>query len=439
MKRTISFFIFLLLTIPVYAKDSIMRFHGSNTVGAELAPKLIKNWLKQTGYMVISDRETAAQERAIIATNGTDQLTIEIQAHGSSTSFKSLYTGLADIGMSSRPIKDKELHMLGRLGQFNKPNTEYIIAIDGLAILVNKNNPLKAISKEKLKDIFTGKITNWAQLGLAPAHINVYARDNKSGTYDTFKSLVMGKKTPLIKTARRYESNARLSDDVANDINGIGFTGLAYIRNTKALSVSEPDSIALYPSPFNVATEDYTLSRRLYMYVPEKNRHPLADSFVKFAGSNSGQNIAAQVGFVSQAVFAIDAMPIRHLPQEYQHLTKDAKRLSLNVRFKESQVKLDNKAMHDVNRLVDFMRHPDNANKRIMLMGFSDSHEALPYYSLALSIDRADSVADKLTKMMIAPDKVRGFGHEVPVSSNETSQGRMRNRRVEVWVHDSQW
>lgn len=420
----------------VYA-GQLLRLHGSNTVGASLAPKLIHAWLNANGYTVMSDGETNAEERLIVAKNKLGELLkVEIYAHGSSTSFRSLGAGIADVGMSSRPIKSKEITKLASLGKMDSASTEYIIAIDGLAVIVNKNNPLKQISKSKLKGIFSGQINDWSELGLKKRRINVYARDDKSGTYDTFKSLVLSKKLPLSKSARRYESNARLSDDVASDPDGIGFVGLAYVRNSKALSISEGDAMALYPNVFNVATEDYVLSRRLFLYVPEHNRNELAESFAEFAKSDRGQSIASDVGFVSQQVIAYDKPAVNDAPEEFKKFTKDAKRLSLNIRFRKGMTVLDNKAFHDVERLIKYMKKPENKTKRLMLFGFADADEVIPYMSLSLSIERADRVSDVLQRFRMNPDRVRGYGQELPVSSNLTLQGRIRNRRVEVWVHD---
>lgn len=428
---------FVFMSFSSYAQQQVLRIHGSNTVGASLVPKLASSWLQENGYRVFSDRDLAAQERLLIAKNAKgDQLSIEIFAHGSSTSFRSLAAGTADIGMSSRPIENKELKNLAKLGRLDQPDTEFIIAIDGLAVIVNKNNPLKKISKDKLKDIFSGKITNWSELGAMNGDIHVYARDNKSGTYDTFKNLVLDKKTPLIKSARRYESNARLSDDVAKDKNGIGFVGLAYVRNSRALSVSEPGAQALYPDSFNVATEDYLLSRRLFLYVPENNRHPLAEEFANYAKSDAGQKIAADVGFVSQQVIAFEKNVPDDAPEEFKEFTKNGQRLSLNIRFRQGMTAMDNKAQHDVDRLIHYMQRPGNKKKRLMLFGFSDANEVLPYRSLSVSIERADTVADKLLMSHLIPDRVRGYGHALPVSSNQTQQGRVRNRRVEIWIHD---
>ncbi len=248
---------------------------------------------------------------------------------------------------------------------------------------------------------------------------------------------MLSKETPLLKSARRYESNARLSDDVAKDPNGIGFVGLAYVRQSRALAITDENAAALSPSEFNVATEDYALSRRLYLYVPIVQRHPLAKEFADYTKSENGQKIAAQVGFVSQAVIAFDKQPYDGAPDEYRQLVNGAKRLSLNIRFDPGQRSMDNKALHDVDRLISYMHKPENNGKRLMLFGFTDSNESIPYVSLSLSIERADAVADKMLSYKMVPDRVRGYGQDMPISSNQTELGRIRNRRVEVWIHDS--
>jgi len=417
------------------ANPQVLRIHGSNTVGASLAPSLLDAWLKQKGYPVITKKQTANEEHLITAENANGKIIrIELHAHGSSTSFRDLAVGKADLGMSSRPIKPKEIKKLAPLGNMSSASSEYVIALDGLSVIVHPQKPLRSINKSRLKQIFAGKITHWSQLGIAGGRINVYARDNKSGTYDTFKSLVLGKKTPLVKGARRYESNAKLSDDVAMDRNGIGFTGLAYVRQSKALAISDEAAAALKPLPFNVSTEDYALARRLFLYLPEKNRQPLLKEFAEFAISAAAQPVVDKVGFVSQKIHARQYNLPDHAPQEYKTQTNGAKRLSLNIRFRQGDVKLDNKAVRDIARLAKFVKLAENRNKKIMLLGFSDSLESLPYASLSLSVSRADSVADQFVRHRITPSITRGHGADLPVASNKTEKGRNKNRRVEVWI-----
>ena len=411
-----------------------LRIHGSNTVGANLAPEIVKSWLLHKGYRIISDKVTAKEERNIIGLKSGEQLQIEIHAHGSSTSFKDFAAGKTDVGMSSRPIKAKEIKKLSSLGKLDSKNSEFVVALDGLPIIVHPSNPLSELSKDTVNKIFSGQITNWKQLGLHHGRINIYARDDKSGTYDTFKSLVLGKKTPLVKGAKRFESNANLSDEVAKDPNGIGFVGLAYVRKSKVLAISDTGTRALKPATFSVATEDYVLSRRLFMYIPEKSPHPLAKEFVQYASSEAADTIVTKVGFVSQQINGYKVVLPDDAPDEYRQLATGAVRLSLNIRFKSGSIKLDNKAVRDVERLVEYFIKPENQSRRLMLFGFADKHEVIPFASTSFSIYRADAVADYLLKNNIFPTRVRGYGQKLPVANNLTQRGRNTNRRVEIWM-----
>ena len=418
----------------VAAESQLLRIHGSNTVGANLVPELVKTWLKSKEYKIISNTVTAKEERYIVAEKAGKELRVEIHAHGSSTSFKDFAKGKTDVGMSSRPIKEKEIKKLLFLGQLDSKHSEYVIALDGLPIIVHKNNPLTTLSKNTVREIFSGKITNWSQLKLPAGRINIYARDNNSGTYDTFKSLVLGKKTPLATGAHRFESNANLSDAVAKDPYGIGFVGLAYIREAKVLAISDTETQALIPEVFTVATEDYVLSRRLYMYIPEVKVHPLAKEFVQFAASSAADKVVTKVGFVSQQIEGYRMSLPETTPEEYRQFAMGAMRLSLNIRFKEGSIKLDNKSVRDVNRLVNYFKQPENKYRKLMLFGFADKHEVIPFISGSVSVSRADAVADYLAKNSIHPIRVRGYGDELPVASNATKSGRYKNRRVEIWM-----
>lgn len=435
MRKVYIYFIGLLLSNTVFAVESqILRLHGSNTIGATLAPELVKSWLSHKGYRIVSDRVTAKEERHIMGTKNGQQLDVEIHAHGSSTAFRDFAAGLTDVGMASRPVKEKEVQQLALLGQLDSKHSEYVIALDGLPIIVHPSNPLKVLSRETVSKIFAGEISNWAQLGLPAGKINIYARDDNSGTYDTFKHLVLGKTRKLSPHAKRFESNTILSDSVSKDKNGIGFVGMAYVRQSKVLAIADTGARAMKPDRFTVSTEDYALSRRLFMYIPEKHPLPLAKEFVNFAVSKVADSIVAKVGFVSQEIESFKVVIPGNAPEEYRQLVAGAERLSINIRFRKGSIKLDNKAIQDVKRIEKYLEQPENRYRRILLFGFADKTEVSPFVSHSFSVSRADAVADYLLNNKIYPIRVRGYGQQLPVANNVTQHGRYANRRVEIWM-----
>ncbi|MEA5097861.1 MAG: phosphate ABC transporter substrate-binding/OmpA family protein, partial [Burkholderiaceae bacterium] len=356
----------------------------------------------------------------------------EIASHGSSTAFNGLADSTADIGMSSRRIKPTEATKLVLLGDMTSPTKEHVLALDGIAVIVNRNNPIKSLTKDQIAAIFAGVITDWAELKRAPGTIKLYARDNKSGTYDTFKSVVLNN-LKLSHDVRLFEDSVMLSDKVATDPDGIGFVGLPFVRSARALAVSENGTAPLLPNRLTIATEDYPLARRLYLYTPDKPENPHVRKFTHFVLSKAGQDIVKQFGFVELNVQTSKVAVQQNAPDEYARLTSGAQRLSLNFRFMPGSHKLDNKSVRDLDRVIEFIEHAKAANQSIMLFGFSDS-VGDEIINRKLSQDRAQAVAEELARRGVKLSHVSGYGSSLPVADNRTPEGRERNRRVEIWV-----
>ena len=412
----------------------LFRLHGSNTVGEKLAPALLQAFLQQQQAEGFDWQQTQSPvERALNFSKAGKREKVQLHAHGSSTAFKDLASGKADIGMASRRISADEVEKLKpQLGDLSKIGNEHIVALDGLAVIVNQNNALKAISTEMLAKIFSGEVSRWSQLGGADQPITLYARDDKSGTFDTFKSLVLDKfGKQLSPTASRFESSSELSAKVSQDEYAIGFIGLNYISFNKALAISEgAGSTPIYPTRFTISTEDYALSRRLYLYTPTAASQ-VAKDFAQFAISDEGQHLVEQTGLISQNIRVEQVYPISNAPQSYNSYASQGQRLSLNFRFSYGDNELDNKGKRDLQRLVRFMEQ--NSGRRLVLMGFSDAVGAVAK-NAELALKRAKAVERELTARGIAVMAVESYGEMLPVANNDTESGRERNRRVEVWV-----
>jgi phosphate transport system substrate-binding protein len=376
--------------------------------------------------------------RAARAADGR-AVAVELFAHGTSTAFVALGEGKADIGMASRSITDEEIAATKSLGDLRSAACEYVIALDGVAVIVNAANPVRSLSIAQVKALFSGRIENWSDLGGAVGPVKIYARDEKSGTTDTFKSLVLGK-DKVAATARRYEDSAELSDAVSNDPSGIGYIGMPYVRSSRALAISDGDTTAFRPTRMTVATEDYPLSRRLYFYLPVRSS-VLARKFVEFAAvSDEGQQIAERVGFVGQVIKRLNSPPPNEepaasrdvLPAEYLRLTRGAERLEFALRFRFGSAKLDNLALQNVKRIA--LRIESEAGKvSVLVFGFGDNRGSVGA-TLQVSQERADAVAAELRTWGPVASTVQGFGAAAPLANNDTEAGRERNRRVEVWI-----
>ena len=438
--------LFLLALFPLYAVSAplpfpdqgpALRIQGSNTIGAALGPALVKGLMEHQGLHAvrIEPAQGANEQRVTGKTRQGKTVSIEVAAHGSSTGFTALKNATADLAASSRPIKDSELVDLESLGDLKSPEAEQVIAIDGLAIILNPQNPLNALNTEQLAQVFNGEISTWEALGGIGGPIHLYARDDQSGTYDTFKELVLrlrGK--PLAAGAKRFESSEQLSDAVSQDPQGIGFIGLPYVRQAKAVAIVDGDSQPMLPLNSLIATEDYPLSRRLFFYLPPSGHNPWAKALVDFTQSSKGQAIVAASGFIAQQVQAIAVEPRASMPEDYQAIARDAQRLTVNFRFEEGSASLDNKARQDLQRVVAYLKSHDKLDKQVTLVGFGDAKND-PQRAALLSKLRAMAVRRELVKNGVVLRDIRGFGAQMPVAANTADEGRIKNRRVEVWVY----
>jgi len=393
--------------------------------------------MREQGLLKIHSEapDTANELRVIGETVQGRRVAVDIAAHGSSTGFTALKTATADLAASSRPIKDSERADLARLGDFKSVGAEQVIAIDGLAIILHPQNPLHELNTEQLARIFSGEAKTWEELGGSGGTIHLYARDDQSGTYDTFKELVLSRRgKTLSSAAKRFESSEQLSDAVSLDPQGIGFIGLPYVRQAKAVAIADGQSQAMLPLNSLIATEDYPLSRRLFFYLPPNGKNPWADALVAFAQSSTGQAIVAANGFIAQTVQAMTVTPNALMPEGYQALSRHAQRLTVNFRFEEGSATLDNKARQDLSRVLDYIKQRDKTNRQVTLVGFGDA-KSDPARADLLSKLRAMAVRRELVKSGVVFREIRGFGAEMPVAANSADEGRIKNRRVEVWVY----
>ena len=427
----------------IQSKDlvtTLFTMHGSNTVGGKLGPNLAMEYLKQKGLVNIRVQPLdKLNEKVVIGDlpKRGKSVQIHISAHGSSTGFKGLMSGEADIWASSRKVKDKEVTKALSMTNLKDPDSEHVLAIDGLAMIVHPKNPISQLSKQQLADIFSGKISNWAQVGGRDQGINLYARDENSGTWDSFKNMVLSKKMLLSESAQRFESSEKLVSHILIDKGAIGFIGLAYVGGSKLLAVSDGDTQAFKPSLLTVATEDYALSRRLYLYTDDEPTNPYVKEFINFSESVTGQTIAQELGFISQNVEAMNPSLAKNLPLDYLQLVEGNKRLSLNFRFQPGSAKLDNKAIKDIYRLAYYVKQQfkQAGNEQdLLLIGFGDRRKNQDRSKL-LSKLRAMAVRRELSKVGVYAKLSTGYGEFNPVAANaDASDGQMKNRRVEVWV-----
>jgi phosphate transport system substrate-binding protein len=223
-----------------------------------------------------------AEKLAEIYMREHPEVRIDVQGGGSSAGIFAAEQGAADLGASSRELTSRE-----------KQLKEIPIAYDGIAIIVNKHNPLANLSLKQIRQIFLGEITDWDQVNLKPHPIHIITREEGSGTRNAFEEMVMGEHAEITPDALVQDSNGSVRELVADDPHAIGYISMGLVdTRVKALSV---DGVA--PTRENVKNREYRLVRR-FLLVAREIKPGTCQSFVNFILSAKGQSILESEGLV---------------------------------------------------------------------------------------------------------------------------------------------
>jgi phosphate transport system substrate-binding protein len=234
--------------------------------------------------------------------NVDPSVSIAVTGGGSGTGIASLINGTVDIANASRPMKDEEKEDARANGI--EP-VEHVVAIDALAVIVNLDNPVSELSIQQLSDMFTGRITNWKDVGGNDAEIILVSRETNSGTHVYFLEEVVrrGEKENSDIFAPQtllMPSSVGITSEVQRNPNAIGYDGLGYVdpAHEKVLAISK-DSESPYIAPTVETAKEgtYPLSRDLYMYTAGEPQDVIAE-YLEWIFSSEGQAIVQRLGFV---------------------------------------------------------------------------------------------------------------------------------------------
>ncbi len=221
-------------------------------------------------------------------------VTIQVTGGGSGTGISALINGTTDVCNASREMKSSERDKLKQ--RFGTRGVEIKCAKDGLAVYVNESNPVQELTLAQLKDIYTGKTTNWKDVGGPNERIVLYSRENNSGTYVYFKDNVLDG-DDFAATAQNLPGTASVVNAVAKDKYGIGYGGAAYGKGIRELKMKKDATSQAYsPSIENIKSGNYPVTRFLFMYV--KNRPTGAiKEYIDWTLGDEGQQVVKEVGY----------------------------------------------------------------------------------------------------------------------------------------------
>jgi phosphate transport system substrate-binding protein len=265
MKSLLLLSVALIATSALQAQKLVIK--GSDTLGAKLVPML-------------SEEYRAAHPG----------VSFEIAAEGSTTGIAAITDSTAQIGMSSRRARSTEMSGAAAKGVTLKP---IIVCYDGMAVIVNKDNPITSLTKRQVEQIFTGDVNDWSAVGGSPGKFSIYTRNTSSGTYSDWKDLAM-KKRDYAPSSQKMAGNEQIAAEVGKNPNGIGYVGVAYIEapGVKAIPIE-----GHMPTKEEVLKKSYPYARPNFYYT---NGEPSGEAakFIEFTLSDAGQRVVEKVGFI---------------------------------------------------------------------------------------------------------------------------------------------
>ena len=278
-------------SIPAYSKTSGVAGNVSS-VGSDTLNNLMTLWAE--GYK-----------------KEYPNVRIQIEGKGSTTAPPALIQGTSQLGPMSRPMKAEEIDAFEK--KYGYKPTPIRVAVDGLAVFVNKDNPIKGLTIQQVDAIFSkgracgGKaITTWGQVGVtdpawAKQPISLYGRNSASGTYGYFKEHALCK-GDYKDTVKEQPGSASVVQGVSEDKFSIGYSGVGYkTSGVRAVPLAKAGGQFIDDSSENILSGKYPISRFLYVYInkaPNRPLSPLVREFVKYLLSQQGQQVVVKDGFI---------------------------------------------------------------------------------------------------------------------------------------------
>ncbi len=429
---------------------------GSRLMADILVPALIQAFADRNEFTVL--REVTDDTFSTFVLSDDDRVRVRFGLRASTTreGFADLIAEEAEIALVVREPEKIEIEMANTSGAggFLQGRRARVIALDGLVVTIAPDQELQGLSLQQIADIFSGEITNWAQLGGSNSELNVHLPSQASGLTEAFQRRVLG--------GREFASNVTyhsdlesLVDAVALDTASIGLTILSEQGNTRPVPISGACGFEQEINFSTLRTEDYPLTLPMMLYTPARRLPLMGREFIEYATSPAANVVIRRAGFVDQTIsesgFIREGNRLAHAVtmageeislEELQRLVgtlQHRNRLSTTFRFEGGATQLDVQSRENIARLAEALEVGKYDNRDLLFVGFSDSDGAASG-NLRLSQRRAEAVLSELRDSAEAADFRRvkigtdAFGEALPMACDETDWGRAINRRVEVWV-----
>ncbi|MEM9247197.1 MAG: phosphate ABC transporter substrate-binding/OmpA family protein [Pseudomonadota bacterium] len=424
-----------------------------------LLDRLFKAYADGRTFGLAQESDAGAPVLATFREEGDDEPVLELNLSSPSgrEAFEALVAGDTQIVVSSAPIGDALAEELIAQGHpdLRAPGREVVVALDAAVPVVHPDNPVRDVSLPVLAQIAAGRITNWSELGGPDEPIRMVLPQPGSSAYQIVEDQILRpNRLRLDRNMELVESEAIAESIVSDDPGAVTLVSNALVSNTKPVPLRQVCGPLSLPSTFTVRAEEYPLSRRVLVYTATQQQSQRLNDFIAFAGSGAAQETFTDAGFIGQTIEAVplslqgtrlalalmsaNAPEVSESTRALTELLMEGDRLSTTFRFEAGATEIDNKSRRDAVRVAEYLMQPENLNREILLLGFTDDVGRNDLNEL-LTLRQATSIRDAIVEAslgQIDPSRidVRSFGSIAPVGCNETLAGRNSNRRVEVWL-----
>lgn len=425
---------------PTPKTTIVLKIAATAPLGEELMLPVVTGYLQHEDFTGIETVKGDRPNSMIVRGHSDGQADftgVEILNSPDDLRLEVLANNEADAVVSLRRAKAREITGLRALGNLSSNACEEVIALDGLAVITHKGNPLEQLTTQQLKSLLRAEMVDWSALGGAPGKIHLHLPRENTAAVETLKSDLEAT-IPRLKDDTRYDLPRQMADAVAADPHGLGFVPFRHVRSCKAIAVGDDEvKERLLPTAFTIATESYRLRQRVYLHHAEAPTNDQTLKFVSWLTSIPGQRVVGNAGFVDLNLTAesrpLPRLLLAALPPELIPAVKSTEVLDTAIFFDTDSFELDNRALADLNRIAPFLAETNQRGKQLVLFGHADNTGS-DDYNLTLSKQRADAVSSLLQQRGVHPRASAGVGMQMPIASNASSEGKARNRRVEMWI-----
>ena len=438
-----------------------VRFSGAGRLTDVLLPAMVTAFGRSKGWQTTLTETSGGQfETTLVDDTGNDAAHFTMRATTTDEGFADLIAYEADIALALREMRpaEAELAKAAGLGDLIEPRQARIVGLDALVPVVHPGLGVETISLADVARVFRGLVDNWAEIGGPDLPIQRQLGPPQNGQMQFFiDHIIAPLGGTLAQDVTRHTDLARVAEVVSELPGSIAMLPIGEVGNTKPLTLRDSCGFVSVPVTTTLKTEDYPLTEPLFLYLPARRQPQIVRDFMAWMRGPEAQLVVRRAGFVDQGALPIsldaqgqrfvnaianagEDIPLTEL-QRMVRVLMPRTRLSTSFRFEVGSTRLDAQSRSNLLSLGQAIRDGRYEGQSLMLVGFSDGRGA-PGPNRDLSSARAEAVKRALVAALGAlPEGVtvetEAFGEALPMGCDDTEWGRQMNRRVELWVDQS--